>query len=168
MFCGIPQKTERIGPHIRLIALRSDLDPVLVAAIIWQESKGDPFAVRYEDNFFLNYLRGKNRKKLPGFWPPESVCTEATELRLRATSFGLMQIMGETAREAGFELPYLTCLCDPVINLTVGCQIFAGILKKKDGDTRKALLKWNGGSNKSYPSEVLAHIKAGECQHLLV
>ena len=37
----------------------------------------------------------------------------ATEAYTRSMSWGLMQVMGQTAREFGFDSPALTQLCDP-------------------------------------------------------
>jgi soluble lytic murein transglycosylase-like protein len=100
---------------IEAVAKKYDLHLELVDAIVWRESNYDLWAVRYEPGFFERYI--KNAKVVP-LVP----CSEATERSLRAHSFGLMQIMGATARERGFAGTYLTELCDPVTNLDVGCR----------------------------------------------
>jgi soluble lytic murein transglycosylase-like protein len=87
----------------------------LIAALVRVESGGDPWAVRYEPLFYDRYCHNQ-----PVIAKPP--CTLATERRLRACSFGLMQIMGQTARERGFTGTFLTSLCDPETNLDMGCR----------------------------------------------
>lgn len=140
------------------------ITPMLLAAVIHQESRGNPYAVRYEPAFFKKYLETKTRKTLEGHVP--SVCSFETEVRMRSTSFGLMQIMGQVARERGFKAEFLTELIDPATNLKWGSE-FLQTLLLKHGDTEKALLRWNGGGNKDYGKEVLEHLGSGSCHYLL-
>jgi hypothetical protein len=58
-------------------------------------------------------------------------------------SFGLMQLMGGLARELGFKGAYLTALCDPDLNLQIGCKHLSALLKWADGDVTKALGAYN-------------------------
>lgn len=81
----------------------------------------------------------------------------ATEMQLRATSFGLTQIMGQTARELGFDGTYLSELFEPDVNTRVGFRKLKLSLLRKNGDVHAALLEYNGGSNLQYPDLVLAH-----------
>ncbi len=67
----------------------------LILAIIDVESGGDPWAIRYEPAFYTRYIVGKPTKV---FGP----VSKETEQKARATSWGLMQIMGQVARERGF------------------------------------------------------------------
>jgi len=90
----------------------------LVTAIVQVESGGDPWAARYEPAFFTRYVEKIRVRAFGG-------CSADTERSLRATSFGLMQIMGQVARERGFEGPYLTELCDPEVGLEYGCRHLA-------------------------------------------
>lgn len=76
----------------RAAATRYGLDADLVCAVIEQESNWKTFAIRYEDDFF-------NRYCFPLFKNP---AISATEARARAFSWGLMQVMGQTAREFGY------------------------------------------------------------------
>lgn len=55
------------------------------------------------------------------------------------------QIMGAVAREHGYPHPYLSSLCDPAINLEIGCAHFAKYLKRLQGDVGQALRAYNGG-----------------------
>jgi soluble lytic murein transglycosylase-like protein len=83
----------------------------------------------------------------------------ATEAYTRAMSWGLMQVMGQVAREFGFEDPSLVALCDVATGIEFGCRILAARLAKAKGDVNAALLAWNGGSNPNYPAEVLARAR---------
>ena len=80
----------------------------------------------------------------------------ATEANTRAMSFGLMQVMGEVARELGFAGEFLTELCDPHVGIEFGCRKLAKALAKHNGQLEESLLAYNGGADKLYPSKVLA------------
>lgn len=101
------------------IALRlaSDfsLPPNLVTAIIRTESGGNPWAFRYEPAFFDRYIANKR-------WPVFGAISQETEKRGRATSWGLMQVMGQTARELGCVEPYISSLCWPETGIYWGCR----------------------------------------------
>src|SRR5881394_1792447 len=128
------------------IAQAHKLDPVLVCAICHHESANwKVFAARYEPVFYARYIT-----PLKGL--------SATEMQLRAFSFGLMQIMGQTARELGFAGDDLTELFDPVTGIEFGCRKLARCLDRSKGDVRAALLMYNGGSNLKYPDLVLRHL----------
>jgi soluble lytic murein transglycosylase-like protein len=124
-------------------ALNADIDPALACAVVSHESSWDTWAVRYEPAFFERYVLS-----MKGLNP--------TEMQLRAMSFGLFQIMGQTAREQGFDGRYLTELCDPV-NVNQGCRKLKRCLESEAGDVRNALLKFNGGGDAHYPEAVLGH-----------
>ncbi len=131
-----------------LIAKRAaeahQIDPALVCAVCAHESKWNFWAVRYEPAFYDRYVK--------------SMVLRETEKQTRATSFGLMQIMGQVARELGFGRDYLTELLDPETNVEYGCQKLHHCLDRTAGDVNKALLLYNGGGSPEYPSLVLAHI----------
>ncbi len=140
------------------------VSPTLLAAVIHQESAGNPYAVRYEPGFFKRYVETKTRKTMLGYVPVR--CSFETEARLRATSFGLMQIMGQVLRERGFKGEFLTEALDPKTNIKWGSEFLQTLLLKHQ-DTEAALLRWNGGGNKNYGKEVLGHIDSGACHYLL-
>jgi soluble lytic murein transglycosylase-like protein len=71
-------------------------------------------------------------------------------------SWGLMQVMGQVARENGFTDHYLSGLCDPAAGVDLGCRVLRKKLDAAKGDTAQGLLLWNGGANPNYPVEVLA------------
>lgn len=153
-----------IAPLIIDASKATGIAPTLLAAVIHQESGGSPYAVRYEPAFFKKYLETKTRKTLEGYVPER--CSFETEVRMRSTSFGLMQIMGQVARERGFKGEFLTELVDPKTNIKWGSE-FLQTLLLKHSDTEKALLRWNGGGNKDYGKEVLGHVASGACHYLL-
>ena len=130
----------------RRIAFAHNLDPALVCAVIEQESAWDPWAVRYEPGFLSRYVA-------PLYTAGK---LSATEAYTRSMSWGLMQVMGQVAREAGFEETSLAELCDPFIGVDWGCRLLSARVAKAKGDIATALLAWNGGANPDYPVEVLA------------
>jgi len=127
-------------------ATMEGLDPSLVCAVVEQESGWNTWAMRYEPLFFAKYVASlyTNNK------------VSATEAYARGISWGLMQVMGQTARERGVTSPFLSYLCEPAAGLAVGCRILRQKLEASGGDAHRALLAWNGGSNPDYPAEVLA------------
>ena len=89
------------------------LDAALVCAVVEQESGWNPWAMRYEPAFFAKYVAPLYTNNKVG----------ATEAYARGISWGLMQVMGQTAREKGASSLYLSTLCDPAVGLAVGCRI---------------------------------------------
>src|SRR5580658_6313486 len=92
-------------------ALRHSLDPALVCAVVEQESSWDAHAIRYEPGFRTRYVA-------PLGLPP-------TEEVARSISWGLMQVMGQVAREHGFGGKFLSALCEPEAGLETGCSVLA-------------------------------------------
>jgi len=75
---------------------------------------------------------------------------------LRAVSWGLMQVMGQTAREFGYPGP-LPQLCSPGVGLLYGCKKLKSCFERAaGGDVRQALSFYNGGGDPTYPDHVLA------------
>ena len=133
----------------KVIASRHFLSPFLVCAVIEQESSWDTWAIRYEPKFFTKYVAPlyTNNK------------ISATEAYGRGFSWGLMQLMGECARECGFAEPFLSSLCDPATGIEWGCQHLRKKLDAADGELNRGLLAWNGGGNKNYATEVFARMQ---------
>jgi soluble lytic murein transglycosylase-like protein len=122
----------------RGVAKRHGLDPDFVCAIIQVESDWNTWAVRHEPLY----------KHL--FHP--RVCADKfgipsvnTETFLQMTSFGLMQVMGAVAREAGFD-GWLTELCNPEYGLEYGCKHLKKKIVLYGGDEMKAAAAYNAGS----------------------
>jgi soluble lytic murein transglycosylase-like protein len=143
----------------RTTAEAHQLDAALVCAICEQESAWNPWAIRYEPAFFAHYIA------------PQLAAGKIsnTEAQARAISWGLMQVMGQVAREHNFgvvsskNVAPLSQLCDPETGLEIGCAVFAGKLAAAHGDATRALQLWNGGGNPNYAAEVLARV--GHYQH---
>jgi len=106
----------------------------LLYGIVCQESSGLPMAVRYEPGFFKRYIM-----KIPGLGTKES--------RGRSTSWGLMQVMGQVAREEGFTGEFEQLL-DPRVGLHWGCRHLL-VLKKRHLTTHGwpgVIAAYNAGS----------------------
>jgi soluble lytic murein transglycosylase-like protein len=130
----------------RRFAAAQSLDPALVCAVIEQESGWNPWAMRYEPAFFAKYVANlyTNNK------------ITASEAYARGFSWGLMQVMGQVAREMGFDGAFLSALCDPEQGLSTGCKVLRKKFDAMGGDAPRALLAWNGGGNPAYAAQVLA------------
>ncbi|MFZ5427054.1 MAG: transglycosylase SLT domain-containing protein [Thermodesulfobacteriota bacterium] len=102
-------------PLIESAAKANGLPANIVSAIVQTESSGNTWATRYEPGFYERYVRTNDVR----VFGPVSIVTEKNA---RATSWGLMQIMGETARCLGFNAPFLAALCDPMVGLEWGCK----------------------------------------------
>jgi len=128
----------------RTAAANHSLDAPLVCAVIEQESAWDPHAIRYEPAFRARYVA-------PLGLPP-------TEEVARSISWGLMQVMGQVAREHGFAGKFLSALCDPATGLDIGCAVLSAKLAAAGGEVTRALQLWNGGANPDYAAQVLARL----------
>jgi soluble lytic murein transglycosylase-like protein len=126
-------------------ARKHSLDPALVCAVIEQESAWNPWAMRYEPAFakYIASLFTNNK-------------VSASEAYARGFSWGLMQVMGQVARENGFSDRFLSGLCDPSVGIEFGCRVLRKKIDLAKGDTLEGLLAWNGRGNPNYGQEVLA------------
>jgi soluble lytic murein transglycosylase-like protein len=104
-------------------AVDFDLDAMIVAAIVWAESKGFVYAVRLEPKYRYLYYPEKFAKK--------NNITVETEINLQKQSYGLCQCMGGTARWLGYT-GALPALYKPENNLYWSCKYLA-FLKKQYG-----------------------------------
>jgi len=138
--------TPQLVASARKAAAAQALDPALVCAVVEQESAWNTWAIRFEPAFFAKYVASlyTNNK------------VTASEAYARGFSWGLMQVMGQVARETGFDAPFLAALCDPEQGLAIGCKVLRKKFDAMAGDTTRALLAWNGGANPAYPAQVLA------------
>jgi soluble lytic murein transglycosylase-like protein len=145
--------SDTVHPEIielaRRIAAKHGLEPALVCAVIEQESAWNPWAVRYEPGFLSRYVA-------PMYTAGK---LSATEAYTRSMSWGLMQVMGQVAREFGFAGKSLAELCNPAIGVEFGCLILAARLARAHEDVSAALLSWNGGGTPNYAAEVLARTR---------
>jgi soluble lytic murein transglycosylase-like protein len=147
-------ETDRLIALAKEVAGKFGLDPALVCAVAEQESGWNPWATRYEALFFSKYVAPLYTSNKIG----------ATEAYMRGMSWGLMQVMGQTAREKGVTVKFLSQLCDPEAGISIGCQKLSDELHRLGGDVRAALLAYNGGGALHYPDEVLARMEHYQCQ----
>ncbi len=164
---AVIRRTGQFGPLLDTTARQFRLDPWLVAAVCCQESAGDPFSDRYEPGFLSRYWEGIKRVvratvlRRDDYWL-------ARQPHVFATSYGLMQVLGQVAIERGFlaEMRYPGYLYKPELNVLVGCSHLAHLYKTRAGvdlqratptadQTRRALLAYNGGGEPTYPDKVL-------------
>lgn len=126
-------------------AVQFGLNPLLVCALVEQESSWIPRACRSESAFYLAYIVPL---KLP----------DPVEASNRAISYGLLQILGETARELGFTGAFPDLL-DPAQGLFWGCKKFAKCAALHPDSVINQLLCYNGGARPEYAAEVLNRVK---------
>lgn len=144
----------------KAVATARGLDPVLVCAVIEQESMWNNFAVRpeSESGFMQRYgatyieIVRKSASKNDDKWIKFE--------DLFYCSYGLMQTMYcvviETFPEATAKLTSPNDLCNPDIGLEYGVRLLSNKIQQAGGDVTKGLLHWNGGGNPKYAEEVLA------------
>lgn len=149
-------------PLIAAAAEKHGLSPVVVRAMAIHESAGGiTYATRFEPGFYRRYLADKPMNFVP------HGCSVETERIGRATSWGLMQVMGETARCNGFR-GWFAELCEPAMGLEWGC-LYLHRLKDRfpNADWPTLMRAYNGGpGNRNntaspYPCLILAHIPGG-------
>ena len=119
----------------------------LVAAMVKVESGGNPRATRFEPAFLERYIR-------PLKLDPE-------ESKGRATSWGLMQIMGQTAWTCGFRGSFEELL-DPATGLKWGCEYLHRLCCRYPREPWEVICRaYNGGPGNRhnaanvYPAKVL-------------
>lgn len=160
---------------VRNISKKYGLDPKIFASLIYQESRGNIWAQRYELGFYKRYIEGKGRDELSGFVPPRFP-TLLTEKLSRSFSWGSCQLMGETLRFMGFEDPYMAEACDPRINIEFGAKYFRRCLDKRMHlgaglpQYKGALALYNGKRDhheSNYDEKVLEHVTNGNYNKIL-
>jgi soluble lytic murein transglycosylase-like protein len=138
-----------------LVPFRSEIDstarkyklpPALLAAFIQEESQFDPFAIRTEPSYLKKQkviAQARAFSRAHNYIP-----TFHTELVLRSSSIGLMQPLGQVAREQGFIKPYLTELIKPYASLDEGAKHLLSKMKRYGRDTLSAISAYNQGNNR--------------------
>lgn len=132
----------RLRKTIQRISKKHGLEFNLVAAIVWKESRGNRFARRYEPAFFDRYIRNQTRGRLGGYWPREY--SEDTERHERAVSWGLMQVLGQTARELGFRGDFAELL-EIEKGIEFGCLKLRDCFER-ERTTRFRIARYNGST----------------------
>lgn len=128
--------TECLSPNSWMIghaAVKHKVPVDLLSAMIEVESGWNPWAMRYEAHYrhLVEYSHG--------------LVSAATEANQQKTSWGLLQVMGATAREMGCTEPFLSVLCRPEIGIAFGCKYLVHMFKKYKGWT-DAVSAYNQGS----------------------
>jgi soluble lytic murein transglycosylase-like protein len=142
------------APLVAAAAACRQLSPVLVLAIIAQESAGNPYAVRVERGFFRRYLAGltalvrRTATRWDDYW--------MTYPDLFSASWGLMQVLYPVAIECGMVLRYPSELCDPARGIEAGCRKLARDRAQGAVSERALLLAYNGGGDLEYPGRIAA------------
>lgn len=166
-----PKPSQSLPQIIKFNAAKFDLDWKLVACIIYQESGGDEEAYRFEDAFYDKLLADKRKDELVGYvpnFPP----TLTSEKRARSASYGVMQVMGETARLMGFAERWLTKLRFSENNVYIGCKYLRHLFDKaaKISGGREQLVwvltRWNGSS--SYPAIIFDHMEKERWRQIML
>ena len=126
----------------------------VVLGMVAQESLGNPYAIRVERGFWTRYAAGIRRNVLGNAYAPDDRWLQYPDLA--AASYGLMQIMWPVAIERGARLRYPTELCDPELNIDIGCRHLAYLRGRLGvrGTLDQALLRYNGGGDPRYPQRV--------------
>jgi len=157
---NIPEAVAKWEPLIRGNIPYPEISVDLVLALIWQESAGNEWAIRYEPGYqyFYNYKDGyplyDGSQSVAGNRIKSQGMLGNTEFMAQSTSWGLLQIMGAAARERGFKARYLSELCDPRANLLFGLKhLHEWGFNYGKLDIQPALTRWNGSAQ--YAGEVI-------------
>ncbi len=126
------------SPAFLAACYRLSLDPALCAAIVSVESGWNPWVCRFEPQFKWTWQVEEYGGRLG--------ITDTTERNLQKTSWGLMQIMGGTARELGYD-GQLTALCLAEIGLDWGLRYLAKKVKMHNQLTDQ-IAAYNAGNAK--------------------
>jgi soluble lytic murein transglycosylase-like protein len=106
-----------------------------VESFVVTESSGNPKATRYEPNFYKKYILPMLHDN--AYTPHEAIG--------RATSYGLMQIMGQVAREKGFKGEFEE-LFDPATGLEWALRHLRHFIDKYAPSLDDAIASYNAGS----------------------
>lgn len=156
-----PSLKERLDwTLIKEEAAKFSFNPILIAAIIGAESDGDTYRNRIETQ-----MRIRNN---PQRFASIAKISVETEVANQGMSWGLMQVMGVTARDMGLEKSLLT-LIEPDVGIEWGCHYLAHIFKLYQCDFPDAIAAYNAGSiargpagdykNQGYVTKVLNLMK---------
>ena len=145
-----------IAAAVVTAATRHGLDACVLAALVMQESAGDPLAIRFEphyrwlwDVYSWEPFRRLTAEEAGLSHPPADFrgvtgASAPTEWAAQRTSWGLCQVMGAVAREHGFRGRFLSALLEPELGAEYGAIHLAKMLRK--WDLPEALSAYNAGS----------------------
>lgn len=164
---------------IETFAVKHGVPADLGAALVMHESKGIYWASRFEEKWFGAKLLLLPTSRLAGYVPTSGTPSVYDEKIWRAHSWGLCQVMGDRARVMGFRGEFIPELIStPELSLDYGFRYlrecfgkvppatmiagpespFGLVARTLDDDftrVKSALLRYNGGGDKTYPNKVL-------------
>jgi soluble lytic murein transglycosylase-like protein len=126
---------EQLQPIIDAKAEEFGIESSLVEAFCMTESTFNIRATRYEANFYKNYIQPMLAHN----------AIDPKEALGRATSWGLMQIMGQVAREKGFKGEFEE-LFDPEIGLKYSLRHLRNFIEHYEPNLDDAIASYNAGS----------------------
>lgn len=139
----------------------------LALSIVEQESGGRNLCFRHEPHLHKDYSLKVFVVESAKFYAKKNHVSVASEMILRASSLGLMQILGQKAREMGFESDLMD-LCVPENGLEYGVRVLSDLMKKYPNET-DVIASYNAGSprllstgsyvNQRYVDEVSARLR---------
>lgn len=132
--------------EIEAAAREHDLPASLVAAVIQEESRFEQWAARTEPHYKRRSIVRSGARAHSKRW--RGMPSIDTELDDRSRSIGLMQVMGQVAREQGYAEQYLSSMHLPVNALRQGCKHLKMLLARYRGDTLSAISAYNQGNNR--------------------
>lgn len=146
---------------VRSESFINGLDENLMLAICDTESSFRPWVMKFEPAW-QNFYKPDEVSRILGIDKP-------TEIQLQMFSYGLMQVMGGTARGLGY-LDYLPKLLDPQASIHYGCLLMRQLKKRFTQATEADLISaYNYGHpanlsdgtyrNQIYVSKVQGNLK---------
>lgn len=125
-------------------AHRHQVPAALLAGVVQEESRFEQYAERTEPA----YLKNPKIRRLARTWSKRhgGIPTSLTEQTDRARSYGLMQVMGEVAREQGYDSTYLANLFNADDAIDQGALLLKKLLLRYGTDTLAAISSYNQGS----------------------
>lgn len=140
-------------PEIYEITEEFGIEPRLVAAIIQKESGGVPLRTRMEGKWDTDLKTMTVTSRY--LFEPERFATKlgiskATEVAQQRMSWGLMQVMGSTARGEGFD-DHLPILLEPSNGIYWGCVVLKTKMKKYES-LKAVISSYNAGSVRYLPT----------------
>ncbi len=123
------------------VCKRFGVDPKVIAAIVTIESTWNPWVCRVEPGYYWT-------SKVRDFADLHRQ-SHQTELWHQKTSWGLMQVMGGTARDLGYT-DICTKLCTPELGLEYGIRYFLSRAARYP-DLEDQIAAYNAGSARKDP-----------------
>jgi soluble lytic murein transglycosylase-like protein len=103
-------------------ARQAQVPPELALALIEVESGGNPYAVRLMANYPYTVMQAKR----------PTACDLSTENIMQKTTWGLMRLMGATARSLGFD-GWLPELVEPKVCIPLGVKYLKRLMGRYHG-----------------------------------